>query len=62
MPKFSNAVATVGLTLTVSDPAVIDDAIVSGEGQTCWMKSEGVNEDGIVVSVFEFEWTLKLKP
>jgi hypothetical protein len=41
---------------------VIDDAIVSGEGQTCWMKSEGVNEDGIVVSVFEFEWTLKVKP
>ena len=41
---------------------VIDDAIVSGEGQTCWMKSEGVNEDGIVVSVFEFEWSLKVKP
>jgi len=26
------------------------------------MKSEGVNENGILVSIFEFEWTVKVKP
>ena len=35
--------------------------IETGEGQTFWMKSVGVNEDGVEVSVFEFEWTVKLK-
>ncbi len=39
----------------------IAQAIITGEGQTCWMKAEGVNKEGIVVSVFEFEWTVKLK-
>ncbi|MBT8279997.1 MAG: DUF4442 domain-containing protein [Muriicola sp.] len=36
-------------------------AIKTGEGQTCWMTATGVNEQGIVVSVFDFEWTLKVK-
>lgn len=35
--------------------------IASGEGQTCWMKATGVDAQGDVVSVFEFEWTLKVK-
>jgi len=39
----------------------INLAISTGEGQTCWMKAEGKNEEGIVVSVFEFEWTVKVK-
>tara|TARA_R110002050_G_scaffold260866_2_gene400735 strand:- start:894 stop:1352 length:459 start_codon:yes stop_codon:yes gene_type:complete len=39
----------------------IDAAINSGEGQTIWMKSEGRDVAGNVVSVFEFEWTLKMK-
>ncbi|MGV6829878.1 MAG: DUF4442 domain-containing protein [Flavobacteriales bacterium] len=39
----------------------IKKAITTKEGQTCWMKALGVNEDGVVVSVFEFEWTLKLR-
>ena len=33
----------------------------TGEGQTIWMKSVGVNEDGVVVSTFDFEWTVRLK-
>lgn len=36
-------------------------AIETGEGQTLWMKSVGANEEGHDVSVFEFEWTVKLK-
>ncbi len=39
----------------------ISQAISTGEGQTCWMKAEGLNEDGIIISVFEFEWTVKVK-
>lgn len=39
----------------------IQEAVKTGEGQTCWMKSEGVNEKGEVVSFFEFEWTVKVK-
>jgi len=39
----------------------INKAIETKEGQTCWMKAEGVNSDGVIVSVFEFEWTVKVK-
>ncbi|GHC53432.1 DUF4442 domain-containing protein [Ulvibacter litoralis] len=39
----------------------IQAAVETGEGQTCWMKSEGVDAAGDVVSIFEFEWTLKVK-
>ena len=39
----------------------IEDTIKTGEGQTFWMRSRGVNEEGQEVSVFEFEWTIKLK-
>ncbi len=39
----------------------IQDCIKTGEGQTCWMKAEGIDKDGISVSVFEFEWTLKVR-
>ena len=39
----------------------LDKTIESGEGQTFWMKSVGINEEGLEVSVFEFEWTVKLK-
>lgn len=48
---------------TCEDGAIIEDtiqkAITSREGQTCWMKSEGKDKDGDVVSIFEFEWTIK---
>jgi len=39
----------------------ISKTIETGEGQTFWMKSVGVNEEGVEVSVFDFEWTVKLK-
>jgi len=40
---------------------VIKKAIETGEGQTLWMHSKGTNSEGIEVSNFQFEWTLKLK-
>lgn len=39
----------------------IKKAIETGEGQTIWMNSVGSNEEGIEVSNFNFEWTLKLR-
>ncbi|MGI9553018.1 MAG: DUF4442 domain-containing protein [Aurantibacter sp.] len=39
----------------------IEKTIETREGQTIWMKSVGVNEDGVVVSTFNFEWTLRVK-
>lgn len=39
----------------------VEKAISTKEGQTIWVKSEGRNAEGDVVSVFEFEWTLKIK-
>lgn len=39
----------------------IDDAITTGEGQTFWMKSTGLNDTGEVVAEFEFQWTVKVK-
>lgn len=39
----------------------IETAVISGEGQTCWMKSHGIDSAGDLVSTFEFEWTVKIK-
>lgn len=58
--------ATGKITFTCGDGHLIEDAlqktIATGEGQTIWMKSIGVNQDGVVVSTFDFEWTVRLKP
>lgn len=57
--------ATGRITFTCNDGHLIDDAIVktitTGEGQTIWMKSIGVNEKGEQVSELNFEWSIKLK-
>lgn len=57
--------ATGRITFTCEDGHRIDDAlkktIETGEGQTLWMKSVGINQDGIMVSTFNFEWTIRLK-
>lgn len=53
------------ITFICNDGTLISDAIqkaiTTGEGQTCLMKSEGKDSLGDVVSVFEFEWTVKIK-
>ena len=57
--------ATGLITFTCSEGGAIkgalDKAISTGEGQTVWVQSQGVNEDGIVVSTFNFQWTLKVR-
>lgn len=39
----------------------INKTIETGESQTFWMQSKGINSEGIEVSIFNFEWTIKLK-
>lgn len=40
---------------------MVQKAIQTKEGQKCIMKSEGKNKAGETVSIFEFEWTIKLR-
>ncbi len=42
--------------------AAIKRTIQTGEGQTILLKSIGKNEDGIQVSAYEFEWSVRLRP
>lgn len=57
--------ATGRITFTCMDghkiSEALDKTIETGEGQTFWMNSTGVNKEGITVSDFSFEWTIKLK-
>ena len=41
--------------------AAIQQSIETGEGQKLWLSSKGINEDGVVVSHFKFQWSLKVK-
>ena len=57
--------ATGRITFTCNEGYLISEAIertiATGEGQTIWMKSIGVNEKGEQVSEMNFEWSIKLK-
>ena len=57
--------ATGRITFTCDDGHLIEEAIQrtinTGEGQTFWMKSVGINQKGEQVSELNFEWSIKLK-
>ena len=57
--------ATGKITFICNDGKLIDEAInksiETGEGQTVWLTSIGKNKEGIVVSTFNFEWSVKVK-
>lgn len=57
--------ATGRITFTCRDgntiKKLIEKSISSQEGQTCWMKAEAIDNKGDVVSVFDFEWSVKLR-
>lgn len=57
--------ATGRINFLCTDGEKIDEAIkkaiATGEGQTIWMNSVGTNEDGVEVSSFNFEWTIKVR-
>jgi len=57
--------ATGRITFTCNDGHLIDNAlkktIETGAGQTVQMKSIGINEAGVEVSCFVFEWSVKAK-
>ncbi len=57
--------ATGRISFTCEDGQLIEEAIkktiLTGEGQTIWMKSIGVNQKGEQVSEMDFEWSVKVK-
>ncbi|MBT8304702.1 MAG: DUF4442 domain-containing protein [Bacteroidia bacterium] len=57
--------ATGRITFRCEDGKLVDEAIAraieTGDGQTVWMSAIGKNSEGIKVSKFNFEWTLKVK-
>ena len=57
--------ATGRITFTCNQGGLIKDtiqkAIDTMEGQTVWLTSVGVNEEGIQVSEMQFEWTVKVR-
>jgi hypothetical protein len=57
--------ATGRINFICSDGHLIKEAIqktiATGEGQTISMKAEGIDEQDDTVSVFEYEWSIKLK-
>ena len=57
--------ATGKITFICNEGKAIDEAVKkaleTGEGQTFWMQSIGTNEEGVEVSTFNFEWSVKVK-
>jgi hypothetical protein len=57
--------ATGRIVFICEDGQKVDDAIANAiatqEGQTIWMTSVGTNKEGVVVSTFNFEWTIKVR-
>ena len=57
--------ATGRIIFKCNEGSKIDEAITkaieTGEGQTVWLSANGVNAEGVEVSSFNFEWTLKVK-
>ncbi len=57
--------ATGRITFVCNDGHLIEKAIqetiVTGEGQTFWMKSIGTDEKGVQVSEMDFEWSVRVK-
>lgn len=53
------------ITFTCNDGERIEEALrktmETGEGQTFWMQAIGKDEQGDVVSAFNFEWTVRVK-
>lgn len=57
--------ATGRIMFACKDGHLIDKAlsksIDTGEGQTFWMQALGTNKEGVVVSTFNFEWSVRVK-
>jgi hypothetical protein len=57
--------ATGKITFSCDEGQKVDEAITqaiqTGEGQTVWLNAKGINKEGVQVSDFNFEWTLKVK-
>ncbi len=58
------AVGTIRFSCTDSAKVreVVKQAVLTGEGQTVTLVSEGLDASNAIVSRFEYQWSLKLKP
>uniref|UniRef100_UPI00404AF587 DUF4442 domain-containing protein n=1 Tax=Flavobacterium sp. TaxID=239 RepID=UPI00404AF587 len=57
--------ATGRITFTCNQGLLIKETIQKAmdtmEGQTIWLTSVGLNQDGVQVSEMQFEWTIKVR-
>ena len=57
--------ATGRITFACADVNLVEkafqNAISTGESQIIWMKSIGTNEKNEIISVMDFEWSIKIK-
>lgn len=60
---FKKAIGNITFTCSGGNEIreAIQNSIGTGEGQQITLTSEGKNDQGIVVSKFNFEWSLKVK-
>lgn len=60
---FKKATGTVLFTCQggIQIRKAIEESVKTSEGQVITLISEGVNVDGVVVSNFKFQWSLKVK-
>lgn len=60
---FKKAVGLISFTSQDGDlvAEAVREAIITGEGQTFWMKSVGIDQKGDQVSEMFFEWSIKVK-
>lgn len=57
--------ATGQITFVCQDAHLVEAAILknstNGEGQSFWMKSIGINQEGVQVCEMDFEWSIRQK-
>lgn len=59
--KKAKGVITFSCTDVDALREAVNKAVVTKQGQTCWLNAVGIDEDGDQVASFSFKWTLKCK-
>ncbi|MGO3707581.1 MAG: DUF4442 domain-containing protein [Mesonia hippocampi] len=59
--KKAKGVITFSCTDVDALKEAVNKAVVTKQGQTCWLNAVGIDEDGDQVASFSFKWTLKCK-
>ena len=59
--KKAKGVITFSCTDVDALREAVNKAVLTKQGQTCWLNAVGIDEDGDQVASFSFKWTLKCK-